>query len=118
MAEGLIDDSDRALIEAIGTTVLTQSVPDGTADAGFEGDESVRSTSNVTGTPVLSITVPVVSDLVDWFVVAEVNSRVAGRGLDDFQELLIVGAAIFVVLLAFAAVAWANGIVRPNPLCQ
>ena len=56
---------------------------------------------------------PVVSDLVDWFVVAEVNSRVAGRGLDDFQELLIVGAAIFVVLLAFAAVAWANGIVRP-----
>ena len=26
---GLIDDSDRALIEAIGTTVLTQSVPDG-----------------------------------------------------------------------------------------
>ena len=113
MAEGLIDDSDRALIEAIGTTVLTQSVPDGTADAGFEGDESVRSTSNVTGTPVLSITVPVVSDLVDWFVVAEVNSRVAGRGLDDFQELLIVGAAIFVVLLAFAAVAWANGIVRP-----
>jgi class 3 adenylate cyclase len=113
MAEGLIDDSDRALIEAIGTTVLTQSVPDGTADAGFEGDESVRSTSNVTGVPVLSITVPVVSDLVDWFVVAEVNSRVADRGLDDFQELLIVGAAIFVVLLAFAAVAWANGIVRP-----
>ena len=113
VAEGLIDDEDRARIQSIGTTVLTQLVPDDTADAGVKGDEDVRSTSSITGTSVLSITVPMVSGSLEWFVVAEVDSQVASRGLDDFQELLIVGAAIFVVLLAFAAVAWANGIVRP-----
>ena len=113
MAEGLIDDDDRARIEAIGTTVLTQLVPDGTVDAGVNGEEDVRSTSSITGTSVLSITVPMANGSLEWYVVAEVDSGAAGRGLDDFQELLIVGAAIFVVLLAFAAVAWANGIVRP-----
>jgi len=93
--------------------VLTQLVPDGTVDAGVNGEEDVRSTSSITGTSVLSITVPMANGSLEWYVVAEVDSGAAGRGLDDFQELLIVGAAIFVVLLAFAAVAWANGIVRP-----
>lgn len=113
VADGLLDDDDRSRIEATGTTVLTQSAPDDTVDAGVKGDDSVRSTSSITGASVLSITVPMVNGTLEWLVVAEVDAVAAGRGLDDFQELLIVGAAIFVVLLAFAAVAWANGIVRP-----
>lgn len=110
---GTLEADERAQIDAIGTTVLTQAIVDGTRDAGIEGDESVRSTDNLVGSSVLSVVVPVPNDGVDWFVVTEVDEGEAGRGLDQFEEILIVGAAIFVVILTFLAVAWATSIVRP-----
>lgn len=112
-AAGRLTPDERTRIEALGTTVLTQTVVDGTIEAGQVDDPTMRETTNITGAPVLSVAVPVDNDSVSWFVVAEVDAQVAGGGLDDFQELLIVGAAIFVVVLAFLAVTWANGIIRP-----
>lgn len=112
-AAGRLIPEERTRIEALGTTVLTQSVVDETIEAGRLNDLNLRETTSITGASVFSVTVPVDNDSVSWFVVAEVDAQVAGRGLDDFQELLIVGAAIFVVVLAFLAVAWANGIIRP-----
>ena len=112
-AAGRLTSDERTRIEALGTTVLTQSVVDETVDAGLKGNTATRETTNVTGSSVLSVTVPVATESVSWYVIAEVDAEAAGRGLDDFQELLIVGAAIFVVVLAFFAVAWANGIIRP-----
>ncbi len=112
-AAGRLTADERNLIEAIDTTVLTQPAAEETLDAGLEGNVNVRDASSIDGAPVLSVTAPVASESVEWFVVAEINADAAQGRLDDFQELLIVGAAVFVVLLAFLAVAWANAIVRP-----
>ncbi len=110
---GQLSPDERERIEAVGTTVLTLRVPDSSRDAGREGDDEVRSALGITGTDVQSVVVPAETDAVEWFVVTEVDSDVSGSNVDDFQELLIVGAAIFVVVLAFLAVGWANNIVRP-----
>ncbi|MFK8025044.1 MAG: adenylate/guanylate cyclase domain-containing protein [Ilumatobacter sp.] len=112
IAAGALTEAERVEIEARGTTVLTQLVPDEIVDAGREGDTSANAIASITGGSVLSVTVPARTESVEWFVVAQVDDAAASRGLDDFQELLIVGAAIFVVVLAFLAVAWANSLVR------
>lgn len=112
-AIGRLSDEARDIIRARGTTVLEQAAIDDVRDAGVDDDASVRDTGTLVGSTALSITVPVDNAGVEWFVVAEIDAAVAGRGLDDFQELLVVGTAIFLVLLAFLAVGWANSIVRP-----
>ncbi len=112
-AVGNLTADERERIEALGSTILIQRAADATGEASRSGDTDVADRRSLVGTDVLNIVVPVENELVDWSIVAEMDAGIAGNRLDDFQQLLIVGAAIFVVLLAFAAVAWANGIVRP-----
>jgi class 3 adenylate cyclase len=110
---GLLSDSERAAIEAARTTVLTQRVIDATFTAGEDGDEDVAIRSSLTGIDVASIVAPVLVDDVTWFVVAEVEIEAARQEVSDFRNVLIVGVAIFIVIIAFFAVGWANRIMSP-----
>lgn len=111
-AGGLTDD-ERAQIEARGTTVLTLHVDDETFRSIRDDDEDVVVRRAVSGNEVFSTIAPLSSDQVPWFTVAEMDAMVARSDVERFREALIVGVAVFVVLLAFVAVFWANGIVRP-----
>jgi class 3 adenylate cyclase len=93
--------------------VLTQRVADATVAAGRDGDADVRERPTIGGDEAFSTVVDVAADDLDWWVVAELDVDAAEGDLGDFQEVLIVGSAIFVVVLAFLAVGWANRIVRP-----
>lgn len=110
---GTIDSDDREIIEFSGTTVLTQRIADGTATAIRDGDASVSKRLTMVGNRALVTFEPVPVDDVEWYVVTEVDTSASEQSLRDFEELLVVGVAIFVVLLAFLAVGWATNIMRP-----
>jgi class 3 adenylate cyclase len=110
---GILSESERAAIEAAGTTVLIQPVIDATFTAGEDGDDDVVRRSSLTGADVASVIAPIPNDDVTWFVVAEISIVAAESEVSDFRDTLIVGAAIFIVIIAFFAVAWANRIMKP-----
>jgi class 3 adenylate cyclase len=110
---GLLSDSQRTTIEAVGTTVLTQSVVDATFTAAIDGNTNISKRVSLTGQSVFGLVAQVPSDEVTWYVVSELSTAAAERGLDDFQNILVVGASIFIVAIAFFAVAWANTMMRP-----
>lgn len=110
---GLLTEEERATIEAAESTVLVQPAVEETVNAAEEGDTSVESRPTMVGTDAFSGIDPVPLEGLDWFVVSEVGVEAAEGNLDEFQQLLIVGSATFIVALTFLAVAWAAGIVRP-----
>ena len=110
---GLLTEEERATIEAAGSTVLVQPAVEETVNAADEGDTSVQTRPTMVGVDAFSAVAPVAVDGPEWFVVSEVEVETAEGSLDEFQQLLIVGSATFIVALAFLAVAWAAGIVRP-----
>jgi class 3 adenylate cyclase len=110
---GQLTEAQRSFIESAGTTVLTQPAADQTVDAGLEGDRGVETRPTMVGGDSLSTVESVTLEGVSWFVATEMDVDVAEGDLDEFVDFLIVGAAIFIVGLAFVAVAWASRIVRP-----
>lgn len=113
VATGSISSAERSTIDDMGTTVMTQPAVGATVIAGNAGDLDVAGRSSMTGVPVLSTTTPITAEGFDWFVVAEVDRSAADARLLDFRNVLVVGTALFVVLIAFFAVSWASGIMRP-----
>ncbi len=110
---GLLSEEQRTVIEAGSTTVLVQPVEEETANAAEDEDTSVNTVSSMEGVESFSAVGPVPVGALGWSVVSEVSVDAAEGGLDEFQQLLIVGAATFIVALTFLAVAWATAIVRP-----
>ena len=108
-----LNEEDRTAIEAAGSTVLIQPAADETLNAIEEGSQSVETRASLSGQDAFSAASPVGPEGLGWSVVSEVQVENAEQNVNDFMQLLIVGAATFMVLLAFAAVAWAAGIVRP-----
>ena len=112
-ASGLLSASERSTIEATGTTVLTQPATGATRTAAQDGDTSVAERPAMTGGTVISTVASVPFDGVEWYVASEVSPETANTSLDSFRNLLIVGASLFVVIIAFFAVAWARRIMLP-----
>jgi class 3 adenylate cyclase len=110
---GVLPPSDRTVIEAIGTTVLVQPAVDSTVNAALDGDTSVSDTTSMTGSDVVQALERVPVDGVEWYAVAELDGTAAQAPLASFRNILVVGAAVFVVALAFIAVAWSDRIMRP-----
>ena len=116
-AAGGLTEDERLAIETRGTTVLTLRVDDSTVVANRDSTAEIAERKSITGADVFSTIGPLDEsagdDALPWLVVAEIDTSVANSDIDDFRELLIVGVAIFVAVLAFAAAYWAGGIVRP-----
>jgi class 3 adenylate cyclase len=112
-AAGRITAAERAAIEAAGSTVLIQQAPPATLVAGTSGDDSIDRRTSVSGADAISVVRPVGTDAPGWYVVAEVADDDAEQSLLDFANILIVGTSLFVIAVAFFAVAWATRVVRP-----
>ena len=112
-AAGLLTESERQIISADGTTVLTQQIVGATFLAGINGNDEVTKRRSLTGEDVFGTIAPVPIEGVSWMIVSEMGTGAAEDGLDDFRDILIASVAIFVVLLSFFAVAWANRTMRP-----
>jgi class 3 adenylate cyclase len=110
---GSISGRQRSAIERTGTAVLTQPAVGATVIAGMSGDDGVEERTSMMGTQVISTITPIAVDGLDWYVVAEMERWAAEAGLREFREVLVVGTALFVVVIAFFAVSWASRIMRP-----
>jgi len=112
-AKGQLNDADRQLIELSGTTVLALTASDSTATAADDMEVDAESRVSIDGRSVFSSVEQLDYEGFPMYVVAEVDKGDAERSLEEFQNLLIVGVAIFMVILAFVAVAWSISIMRP-----
>ncbi|MCV2396335.1 adenylate/guanylate cyclase domain-containing protein [Actinotalea sp. M2MS4P-6] len=112
-AAGTITAADRTEIEATGTAALTQPAADGTVNAAFDGETGVVTSTSMTGAGSLDAVAAVPVDGVTWYVVAEVDAEAARSTIASFRQILLVGAAVFVVALAFTAVTWATRFMAP-----
>lgn len=113
MAAGQLTEEERLAIESRGTTVLTLRADDSTILAARDGETEISERQSIVGADVFSTVTPLGDGTPPWLVVAEIETSTANSDIDDFREVLIVGVAIFVAILAFAAVYWSSGIVRP-----
>ncbi len=110
---GSVDEDQLAIIEASDTTVLTLPAVDSTYAAAEEEDTSIDTRTSIAGLPVYSTIEPVPYEGVDWDVVAEADADAAEARIQDFRDLLVAGIAVYVIILAFLAVAWAGWAMRP-----
>ncbi len=116
-AAGGLTTDERARIERLGTTVLTLFAVDATLATGEAGE--VDGGTAIDGTEVVSATTPVELGLdelapdLGWTVVTEIDLAEAETALDDFRNILVVGTAVFLIVVAFAAVWWANRTMAP-----
>jgi class 3 adenylate cyclase len=110
---GQITAEERAEIEAAGSTVLIQQAAGATVIAGAAGDDSIERRTSVSGADALNVVGALPTDGLGWYVVAEVGFDAAQQSLTDFGNILIVGTSLFVIAIAFFAVAWATRVVRP-----
>jgi class 3 adenylate cyclase len=65
-----------------------------------------------TGSDVL-VTQEAVPNDVGWFTVAEIGATAAEDSVVSFRQVLLFGSAVFLVILAFVAVAWSKRFMRP-----
>jgi class 3 adenylate cyclase len=112
-ASGLLSPEERDDIVAAGTTVLTQPAVGSTVMAARTGDEAVAERQSMTGGTVFNTVARVPFDGVEWYTAAEVGVEPAEAALGTFRDILIVGASLFVICIAFLAVAWAGRLMRP-----
>lgn len=110
---GQLSPTDRAAIAEAGSVALIQPLPAATAAAAEEGDTEVAQRISVTGDEVFTTARRVPLDSPEWFVVGELGFDDAEAALGDFRSILVVGTSLFVIAIAFFAVGWAQGIVRP-----
>lgn len=110
---GQLNEEDRQVVAASDTTVLILQATDDTVTAAEDDDDGVELRKTIDGRQAFSSVAQIPYSGFVLEVVAEVDSSDAQTRLDDFESLLIVGVAIFVVILAFLAVSWSISILRP-----
>lgn len=113
VAAGLLTPAGRSAIERNGTTVLVQPAAEATANAASDGDTGIEVGMSMTGTRVVNTVARVPVDNLEWYAVSELGAVAAASTVTTFRQILLVGTAVFVVVLAFAAVAWARQIMYP-----
>ncbi len=110
---GLLSATAREEIEAVGTTVLIQPAVGATVIDAETGDDSVEERPSMTGGTVFSTVSRLPFDGVEWYTASEAGPEAAEDAIATFRDILIVGASLFVILIAFLAVAWADRLMRP-----
>ncbi len=113
VAAGTLTPADRSAVATVGSTVLVERADDATVNLALDGVTEVSSVTGMTGAAVLSTAAAVPVDDVGWFVVSQLDTVDARATIASFRRILLVGAAVFVVGLAFAAVAWSTRFLAP-----
>ena len=110
---GGLSEEDRTRVELAGTTILLQPAADATLNAARDGITEPSGGTGIAGLPVVNTVLPVDDPDVTWYVVRELDAEKAGLTVDNFRRILLIGTAVFMVVLAFASVAWAAWFTRP-----
>ena len=109
---GDVDSIDLNRMAALDTTVLFQSVDTEAVRAGLSGEEGVVEGVNYLDEEVVTAYEPLPSEF-GWLLVTEVGRAELLQPVSDLNRQAVVITAIFVVLITFLAVSWANWFVSP-----
>jgi class 3 adenylate cyclase len=110
---GAITADERRQVEDTGTSVLAVGAADATVAEALSGSTDVIERTTVDGSSVFATAAPLAIPGIEWFVISEVDATEAIEPLDRFEDVLVAGAAAFIIALTFWAVAWANRIIGP-----
>jgi class 3 adenylate cyclase len=104
---------DRNRMEALGTSVVFQSVDSEAAQRGIDGETGSVRTVNYLGDEVLSAFVPIEGDALTWVLIVEQGLEEAESRLAGYVRSMVVITVVTVVLLTFLTVAWAGTFMAP-----
>jgi len=110
-SEEIADDDIRAM-NAQDTTVLFQPVTTDSVEAAFGIDDGVLEIEHL-GEDVFSAYEPLGIQGLDWVIIAEQSRDEVLGPVDSFRTESLVLVAVFVTVLTFLAVLWANAFVAP-----
>ena len=118
-ASGALTEAERTAIELLGTTVLVLRATDATLAAVDSGAGPVDDGEAIDSTEVFATVTRFdtptsdIGEQLDWAVVAQIDVEEAEASIINFRNLLVVGTAVFLIITAFVAVAWANRTMAP-----
>jgi class 3 adenylate cyclase len=95
------------------TTVLYQPIDLRQVDAAFEGSAGVETVTNYLGREVASTTELLDIDGLEWSVFSQADLAEIEAPIDDFTRNLLVAIAVFIVVVTFIAVRWADRLLEP-----
>jgi class 3 adenylate cyclase len=111
---GLVSEDEVRSMELFDTTVLFQPIDDRQVTEAMGADVvDVDEAVNYLGQPVLSDRASVELEGLDWVVFNEARLDVVREPIDDFVRSLLIAIAVFVVVVTFAAVRWADRLLEP-----
>lgn len=106
------DDEIRSMM-TFGTTVLFQPIDYQQVDEAFESPASVAEETNYLGVQVLSSRRALDIEGLEWAIFAEAHLDEIERPIDDFVRNLLIAIAVFIVIVTFFAVRWADRLLLP-----
>ena len=95
------------------TTVLFQSLDYRVVQEAFDGSSNVGKATNYLGDEVLSDSRALDIDGLDWAVFTEADVATIRAPINDFVRNLLVAIAVFIVVVTFLAVRWADRLLEP-----
>lgn len=112
-AAGTADADEIRSMQVLGMTVLFQPIDYRQVDAAFAGETSVDQVTNYLGHEVISTSVLLDIDGVEWSVFAEADVADVEAPIDEFNRNLLIAIAVFIVVVTFIAVRWADRLLEP-----
>lgn len=110
---GTADADEIGSMQFFGTTVLFQPIDYRQVDAAFAGESGVVEGTNYLGREVISTTRLLDIDGLEWSVFAEAETAEIEAPIDQFNRNLLVAIAVFIVVVTFIAVRWADRLLEP-----
>lgn len=113
---GTADADEIRSMQVFGTTVLFQPIDDRLVDAAFAGESEVAEVTEVTnylGREAISTTRLLDIEGLQWSVFAEAETEEIEAPIDQFNRNLLIAIAVFIVLVTFIAVLWADRLLEP-----
>jgi class 3 adenylate cyclase len=112
-AAGTADADEIRSMQVIDTTVLFQPIDDRQVDAAFAGESAVVEVTNYLGREAISTTRLLDIDGLEWSVFAEAEIAEVEASIDRFNRNLLIAIAVFIVVVTFIAVRWADRLLEP-----
>lgn len=112
-AAPLLTPQQLGAIEALGTTVTLAPVDGQLVLAATDGSPGVMGARGPTGQEVVAAHRQLPLEGVDWVAITQVDRVEAEAPVRTFVQALLITMALFVTVVTFVGVAWANRFTRP-----
>ena len=110
---GTADPDEIRSMQLFDTNVLFQPIDYRQVEAAFDGQSGVEEVTNYLGRSVTSTTRVLDIEGLDWVVFAEADVAEVEAPIDDFTRNLLIAIAVFIVIVTFIAVRWADRLLEP-----